>query len=342
MTIRSRIKALPKVELHVHLEGAIPLAALWELVRKYGRPPGMATLDDLEKRFAYRDFSHFLETWSWKNEFLREYEDFTFIASAVAADLADQNIVYAEAFYSPGDFDRHGLRPQRLTEAIRQGLSAHADRVHVNLVADLVRDFGPERGLQWLREVDEVRNLGVVGVGIGGSEQRFPPEPYEAVYREARERGFRTSAHAGEAAGPESVWGAVRVLQVDRIGHGTRAVEDPALVSFLAERRIPLEMCPMSNVRTGVVRALSAHPIRTLIDAGVLVTVNTDDPKMFNTSLEDEYEALASQLGFTWAELERLNANALAAAWCADDEKARLAGSSSAVLRHAHGMRRRS
>jgi adenosine deaminase len=284
----------------------------------------MATLDDLAQRFTYRDFQHFIDTWIWKNQFLREYDDFTFIASQVAADLADQHIVYAEAFYSPGDFVRHGLQPQRLTEAIRQGLSVHADRVHVNLVADLVRDDGPEKGLRWLREVDEVRNLGVVGIGIGGSEQRFPPEPYEAVYREARERGFRTSAHAGEAAGPESVWGAVRVLQVDRIGHGTRAVEDPALVALLAERRIPIEMCPISNVRTGVVPSLSAHPIRAFFEAGVPVTVNTDDPKMFNTSLEDEYEGLAAALGFTWAELEALNANAVAAAWCGEDEKARL------------------
>ena len=331
MTIRSKVRALPKVELHLHLEGAIPLTALWELVQKYGPPPDVSSLDDLERRFTYRDFPHFIETWIWKNEFLREYEDFTFVASRVAADLAEQNIVYAEAFYSPGDFEHHGLQSQRITEAVRQGLADHANRVHVSLVADLIRDFGPEKGRRWLREIEEVRDLDVVGIGIGGSEQRFPPEPYEPVYREARERGFRTSAHAGEAAGPESIWGAVRALQVDRIGHGTRAVEDPALVALLAERRIPLEMCPISNVRTGVVPALSAHPIRSLMEAGVLVTVNTDDPKMFNTSLEDEYEGLATELGFTWSELEGLNANAIAAAWCPEEEKALLAARLRAV-----------
>jgi adenosine deaminase len=325
MTLGSRIRALPKVELHVHLEGAIPLPALLQLVRKYEGPSAVASLRDLEERFTYRDFPHFLETWTWKNQFLREYEDFTFIASQVAADLAGQNIVYAEAFYSPGDFARHGLQPQRLTEAIRQGLSVHRDRVHVNLVADLVRNFGPGLGLRWLREVDEVKHLGVVGIGIGGSEQEFPPEPYAAVYGEARERGFRTSAHAGEGAGPESVWGAIRALQVDRIGHGTRAIEDPALVAVLAERRIPLEMCPMSNVRTRIVPSLRAHPIRAFVEAGVPVTVSTDDPKMFNTSLADEYEALASELGFNWADLKALNASAVAAAWCTDEERARLA-----------------
>ncbi|MBP2671035.1 MAG: add [candidate division NC10 bacterium] len=333
MTIRERARALPKLELHVHLEGAIPVTALWELVCKYGRPPGMATLVDLERRFTYRDFAHFLEMWGWKNGFLREYEDFAFVTERVAADFAAQNIVYAEAFFSPGDFARHGLQIQRLTEAIRQGLSVHTDRVQVRLVADLVRDFGPENGRRWLREIDEVKHLGIVGIGIGGSEQQFPPEPYEAVYREARERGFKTSAHAGEAAGAESVWGAVRTLEVDRIGHGTRAVEDRALVALLAERRIPLEMCPISNVRTGVVPSLAAHPIRELIQAGVLVTVNTDDPKMFNTSLEDEYEALATELGFTWEELEQFNANAVEAAWCGEDERARLAGRVAAARR---------
>ena len=146
------------------------------------------------------------------------------------------------------------------------------------------------------------------------------------MYREARERGFRTSAHAGEGAGPESVWGAVRALEVDRIGHGTRAVEDPELVALLVERRIPIEACPISNVRTGVVPAVSAHPIRALFDAGAVVTVNTDDPKMFNTSLEDEYEALAEHLGFTWEEILALNANAVSAAWCGEDEKQRLRG----------------
>jgi len=325
MSLRTRVRALPKIELHVHLEGAIPLPAVWELLQKYGPPADIATPADLERRFVYRDFPHFLDTWSWKNGYLREYDDFTFVASRVAADLASQGIVYVEAFFSPGDFARHGLQPQRLAEAIRKGLDDHAKTITVNLVADLVRDFGPERGLAWLRQLAEVRQLGIVGIGIGGSEHAFPPEPYAAVYEEARGLGFRTSAHAGEAAGPESVWGAVRVLQVDRIGHGTRAVEDPALVAWLVEHRVPIEMCPVSNLRTGTVPSLAAHPVRAFFDAGLPVTVNTDDPKMFNTSLEDEFEALAAHLGFTWDEVQTLNRNALAAAWCGDVEKRRLA-----------------
>ena len=169
------LRELPKVELHLHLEGAIPLDCLWELVKKYGKPSDMRTVSDLQARFQFQDFPHFIETWIWKNGFLREYDDFTFFADRIAADLGEQRIRYVEAFYTPGDFAEHGLKPQRITEALRKGLDEHADRVTVNLIADLNRDFGPEIGARWLEEVGEVKELGVIGIGIGGSEQRFPP-----------------------------------------------------------------------------------------------------------------------------------------------------------------------
>jgi adenosine deaminase len=207
----------PKVELHLHLEGAIPLDALWALVQKYGGDPAVPDLPALQQRFVFRDFPHFIDTWVWKNAFLREYEDFTFIAEAVAHDLAQQNIRYVEAFFSPADFFRHGLRTQELAAAIRCGL-ARAPEIEVALVADMVRDFGPERAAQTLAEVNEVRDLGVIGIGIGGSEQAFPPEPFAEVYEQARRLGLHTTAHAGEAAGADSIWGAIRDLHVERIG----------------------------------------------------------------------------------------------------------------------------
>lgn len=323
-SLHEALRLLPKVELHLHIEGAIPLPALWELVSKYGRK-GVSSVDELEERFRYRDFPHFLDTWMWKNGFLREYDDFTFIAAAVARDLADQNVRYVEAFHSPGDFAMlHGLEVARVTEAVRRGLDRESDRIEIRLIADLTRDFGPERGRAWLREIAGASEMRIVGIGIGGSEHAFPPEPYRDVYEEARSRGLRTTAHAGEAAGPDSVWGALRALEVDRIGHGTRAIEDPALVEHLAERRIPLEMCPMSNVRTGVVTRVADHPIRALFDRGLLVTVNTDDPKMFGTSLEEEYRALAEHLGFELAEIHRLAENAIDATWADEPTRTRL------------------
>lgn len=314
---------VPKVELHLHLEGAIPLGALWELVQKVGGDASVPDIRALERRFEFRDFPHFIETWIWKNRFLRDYEDFTFIAEAVARDLARQNIRYVEAFFSPPDFARHGLETQRLTEAIRAGLD-RVPETEIALVADLVRDFGPERAAVTLAEIGEVRGLGVIGIGIGGSEQAIPPELFEAVYESARELGFHTTAHAGEADDPESIWGAIRSLQVERIGHGTRAEEDVSLMEYLVEHGIPLEMCPISNVRTGVVGSLEEHPIRRYFDKGVTVTVNTDDPKMFGNSLAEEFLLLEEKLGFSRDEIRTLILQGIQSSWLAEDRKQQL------------------
>ncbi len=318
------LRLLPKVEIHLHIEGAIPIPALWELVTKYGSGE-VGSVEALEERFRYRDFPHFLSTWMWKNGFIREYEDFTFIAAAVASDLADQNIRYVEAFHSPGDFAvLHGLEVARVTEAVRRGLDEEKERIEIRLIADLTRDFGPERGRTWLREIAGEKQMRIVGIGIGGSEHDFPPEPYREVYREARKLGLKTTAHAGEAAGPESIWGALRALEVDRIGHGTRAIEDPALVDHLQEKRVPVEMCPISNLRTGVVPSIERHPLRAFFDRGLLVSVNTDDPRMFGTSLEGEYLALARHQGFGLEEIQRLVANAIDSTWAEETTRARL------------------
>jgi adenosine deaminase len=316
---------LPKVELHLHLEGAIPHHVLWELLQKYGGDPTLPTREDLVGKFVYRDFPHFLERWTWKNQLLREYEDFEFLAAEVAPDLARQNIRYAEVFYSPPDFLCAGLEPQRLTEAVRAGLQRVPD-IEIALVADLVRDFGPESGARTLACVKEVRGLGVIGIGIGGSEHKFPPEVFAPVYRQAREMGFRTSAHAGEAVGPESVWGAIRALEIDRIGHGTRAVEDPRLVDYLAEKNIPLELCVLSNVRTAVVSDVKHHPARIYYQRGIPLSINTDDPKMFGNSLAEEYLALHQHLGFTRADILRLIEQGITTSWLPEPRKRALLG----------------
>ncbi len=316
---------LPKVELHVHLEGAIPHAALFDLIQKYGGDPSVPDVAALAERFAYRNFPQFIAAWSWKNRFLREYEDFTHIARLAAEDLARQNIRYAEMFYSPSLFVRQGLEVQGLTRAIRAGLAA-VPRIEIALIADLVRDYGPQRELGTLERLEEVRDLGVIGIGLGGSEHEFPPEPFAPLYREARRLGLRTTAHAGEAAGPASIWGALRHLQVDRLGHATRAREDPALLDRLAAERTPLELCPGSNVRTRVVPGLAEHPIRAYFDRGLTISVNTDDPKMFGTALADEYRALHETCGFTRAEVRRLIMLAIESSWLPADRRAALAG----------------
>jgi adenosine deaminase len=317
---------VPKVELHLHLEGAIPLDILWELVKKYGGDPSVKSLKALREKFVFRDFPHFLETWGWKNGFIREYDDFTLIAESVARDLASQNIRYVEAFCTPSDFRLKNIQTQKIIEAIRSGLRRVPD-IKTNLVVDFCRNCGVENAEKNLAEVNEVKNLGVIGFTIGGSEQKYPPEPFAAVYEKARKLGFHTSAHAGEAAGPESVWGAIRSLNVERIGHGTRIHEDLALEEYIISHKIPLEVCPISNVCTRVVASISEHPVKHYYDKGIVVTINTDDPKMFGNSLAGEFKELNTQLGFTLKDIQKLILNGIAASWLSQKEKNALTAS---------------
>ena len=317
---------LPKVELHVHLEGAIPHGALFDLIRKYGGDPSLPDVTALARRFEYKNFAQFIEAWSWKNQFLREYEDFSHIAELTARDMANQNIRYAEMFFSPSLFVRHGLKVQELTHAVRIGLS-RVPEIETSLIADLVRDYGPESEMTTLKRLNEVKGDGVIGIGIGGSEHEFPPEPFKFLYEEARLMDFHVNAHAGEAKGPESIWGAIRHLHVDRIGHATRAHEDPELLDYLQEHRTPLELCPVSNVCTGVVSAIAEHPIREYFERGLIISVNTDDPMMFGTTLDKEYELLVQECGFTRQEICRLILLGIESSWLSEDRKKLLATS---------------
>ena len=329
--LASWLARIPKVELHLHLEGAIPFDAMWELIQKYGGDPSVPSPGALAERFQFRDFAHFIQVWIWKNQFLREYEDFTYISKAFARQLERQNIRYAEVFFSPVTFEDDGLEIPRLFEAIRAGLSS-VPEVEVALIPDLVRDYGPKRALKTLREINEVRDQGIIGVGLGGSEHKFPPDRFKKAYKEARKLEFRTTAHAGEAAGSKGIWGAIRKLGVDRIGHGTRAGEDESLVDYLVEKQIPLEMCPLSNVSTRVVDAIESHPIRRYFDRGVLVTVNTDDPMMFRNSLAAEYQALTEAHKFTRDDIHTLVLNGIQASWLSPERKRTLLGDFSAQL----------
>jgi adenosine deaminase len=315
---------LPKVELHLHLEGAIPKATLWELITKYGGDPAIKTREDLERALIYRDFGGFLKMWVWMIGYLREYDDYTVIGEAVARDVARQKIRYVEGFFSPPDYRRSKLDPQRVTEALRAGVN-RVSSTEVALIADLVRDRGVEHARNLLERMGEVRNHGVIGIGIGGWEPGFPPELFEATFERARALGFRTTAHAGEAAGAASVWGAVRALRVDRIGHATRAAEDPELVEHLAAQRIPLELCPLSNVRTGIIKSVEVHPLRQYFDVGIPVSLNTDDPLFFGNSLAMELESAQRAHRFTREEIRRLMLTSIEATWLSGERKKRLA-----------------
>jgi len=318
------LRNLPKVEIHLHLEGAIPLAAIWELASKYRLQKELGTFEELKNKFRYRDFAHFIETWIWLGRFLKEYDDYRFIAEAVSQDLASQNIKYAEMFFSPSRDSAKHLNSCKITEAIFHGLEKHGTNVTIRLIADGVRDNGPDEMMRMVEKMRDVKDLGVVGIGVGGTESMYPAEPFETAFERARHYGFRTTIHAGEALGAESIWAAIRRLKVDRIGHGTRARDDVRLVEYLRNDQIPLEMCPISNLRTGVVPRMSDHPVEEFYRKGLKVCVNTDDPTMFNTSLEGEFSALMDTFGFEERDVAKLTENAIDSSWGTPAEKENL------------------
>ena len=324
------IAGLPKTELHLHLEGAIAHEILLDLVHKYGDAKIVPDLETLKTRLKYREFAQFVEAWIWKNTYLREYEDFRLIARPLSRELAAKGIRYAELSFSPGDFQRQGLHLQPLAKAIRAGLDdassgVNGSQTKINLIVDLVRDCGPTLGARWLDETAEIaRETGIVAIGLGGPELEFPPEPYAPVFRRAETFGFHRVAHAGEAAGASSIWGALKSLGVERIGHGTRSLEDPALVEHLYRKRIPLEVCLTSNVCTGVVATLRSHPFLSYFRSGIPITLSSDDPAMFDTDIVAEYEKARAEFGLTDTELIRIARTGFEVAFLSEEDRAAL------------------
>jgi adenosine deaminase len=319
---RSWLARLPKVELHLHIEGAIPKTALWQLVTKYGGDPSVPSFEAFEQRLEFRGLKQFFSAFDWATGFLRDTDDFTFVGREIARDLVRQNIRYVEAHFSPTVF-RQRLDPQRIAEALRKGLD-EVSSVDVALIAELGRNLGPDAAMRTLERIGELRSSRIVGIGLGGFEPQYPNELFATVYEQARTFGLRTTAHAGESAGPASVWSAIRALRVDRIGHATRAIEDAELVRYLGMQRIPLELCPESNLRTGVVATMASHPIRRYFDAGIPVSVNTDDPLFFGNSLVSEMVAAQQTHRFTRDEIKRLIVSAVEASWLTRDARERL------------------
>lgn len=314
---------MPKVELHLHLEGAFIFETLFRLMQKYGAEDRIKSIGDLQTRFEYRDFGHFIDTWLWKNQFFRESEDFEEMAFTAIESLHRQNVIYVEMFFSPFDFLENGISVKEVTEATLSGIRRAERRfgIRCGLIADLVRDYGGESALERLDQVSDYKSQGIIGIGLGGTERDYPPELFEDVFLVAKERGFHLVAHAGEVCGPESVWTAVNVLGAERIGHGVQAIDDPKLVRFLERRKIPLEVCITSNIKTGIFPGFQDHPIAALIENGLLVTINSDDPTMFGTTITDEFLLLHDRLSFGLPSIKKLTQNAIEASFLDEMEK---------------------
>ncbi len=289
---------LAKAELHLHLEGSIEPETLRELAPEL-------SIEEIREKYEYEDFLGFLRSYKWVNERLRAPEDYALITRRLLERLESENVRYAEIILSAGVILSMEQDLAPVWEAVRR--ESMASGVEVWWLFDGVRQFGVESVMEVAELAAERVGDGVVGIGIGGDEARGPARLFGEVYRFARGRGLRLTAHAGETGGPESVWAALE-LGSERIGHGIRSIEDPVLVRHLADRGIPLEISISSNIATRAVPALEAHPVRRLYESGVPIVLNTDDPAMFHTTMTREFE-MAARLGFSDEELQEIAAN---------------------------------
>ncbi|SDZ33405.1 aminodeoxyfutalosine deaminase [Micromonospora pattaloongensis] len=325
--LTSFIAGLPKVELHVHHVGSASPRIVAELAARHeGSTPVPADPAALADYFAFRDFAHFIEIYLSVVDLVRDPEDVRILTYEVARELARQQVRYAELTLTPYSHVKRGIPAPAFCEAIEDArMRAEAE---LGIVLRWCFDIPGEAGLpaaeETLRIALDERPDGLISFGLGGPEIGVPRPQFKPYFDAARAAGLRSVPHAGETTGAETIWDALRELGAERIGHGISCVNDPALMAHLAERRIGMEVCPTSNVRTRAVATIDEHPLRQMVDAGLLVTVNSDDPPMFGTTLNDEYAVAARLLDCGPDGLAALARNAVTASFLPDPEKSRL------------------
>jgi adenosine deaminase/aminodeoxyfutalosine deaminase len=307
------INTLPKAELHLHLEGSVEPEVIHRL-----RPD--RSMEEIRRHYEYSDFPHFLQCFKWVVQHLRTPDDYATVARDLFAKLAAQNVRYAEIMLSVGVLFWKGQDAAATFRALAD--AADEAPFPVRWVFDAIRQFPVDEAERVLELAQQFQDRGVVGFGIGGNEELGPARNFHGVFAAARAAGLRLTVHGGETTGPASIWEALEG-GAERIGHGVRAVEDPLLLRHLADQRIPLEISVSSNVCTGAVPSLAAHPLRRIFDAGVPVVLNTDDPAMFHCTLNGEFRIAREQFGFGEAELREVAANGFRFAF--DAEAARIA-----------------
>jgi aminodeoxyfutalosine deaminase len=286
----------PKIELHVHLEGTVRPRTLIEIAKRNDYALPAETEEGLQALYDFRDFAHFIEVWILTTNALRSAEDFRQVVTDYAQEAASHGAVYVEAIFSPAERVRRGVRWEEIFDGYCDGAQEARELhgVEMRLTPDIVRGFPLDEAEEVVRWSARYRDRGIVGVGLGGLEAEFPPEPYEPAFALARGLGLASVPHAGEVAGPPSIRGALEELGADRIRHGIRAVDDPGLLREVADRRIVLDVCPISNLRTRAVASLEEHPLPKLVAAGARCSISTDDPAMFGTDLSRDSEAAVS------------------------------------------------
>ena len=323
------LDALPKAELHLHLEGSIRPETAAELAERHGT---RITPAEVAARYSYSNFAGFIEAFKWVTSFLRDPEDYALITKKLAEELVRQNVVYAEITISAGVMLRRMQDVEaNFTAICETSQSVPFSRLHTAWIFDATRQFGADAAMEAARWAARLGRSGVVAFGMGGDELAFPTVNFRPAFDLARSEGLRIVCHAGEIGGPESIREAVEILGAERIGHGIAAMHDVALAESLATRHIVLENCPTSNLATGALAkqtgnpaaSLADHPLAKLLGGGSLVTLSTDDPGMFHTDLRTEYSRAAS-LGLSNSQLLQLAEQSFRSAFLPPVDKRRL------------------
>lgn len=328
-SIERYLQAVPKAELHVHLEGSIRPATLLMLAQRNGITLPATTVEEMREWFRFRNFPHFIEIYTAITHCLKTAEDYELIAYEFGAEMARQNVRYAEVTVS---VSTHGCLLGIAHDVYFRGLNAgreHARRdfgVEWRWVFDIVRGIPDDteriRRAEYTAAVAiESMHDGVVALGLGGDEHGFPPEQFAGWFEKALSEGLHSAPHAGEVEGPASVWGALRTLGAERIGHGVRSIEDAELVAYLTAHRVPLEVCPLSNIRLNIYPGLAAHPLPRLHAHGVPLSVNSDDPPLFSATLNQNILALHEAFSFPLDTIDEILLNGVRHSFLPQEQK---------------------
>jgi adenosine deaminase len=326
MNLREYAQRIPKVELHVHLEGSILPHTLLELARRNHVVLPASDEAGLAKLYKFKNFDQFLETYMFITGCLRTADDYRLIAYEYGRECARQNIRYAEVTFTIfTNTTLTGLSWQEILGGLNAGRQQAQSEYGIRWqwVFDIVRNL-PDTQEEVLNIALAARHMGVIALGLGGLEAGFPPELFTDTFNRAYQQQLHRVPHAGEISGPESIWSAINLLHADRIGHGVRSIEDPLLVKYLRMKALPLEICPSSNIRLQVYPDYAHHPLRKLWDAGLMVTVASDDPAMFGIDLNHEYQLLVDDFRFSREELEQVSLNGIKASFLSEAEKQKL------------------
>lgn len=323
------IKQLPKTEIHIHAEAVLSEKTIFSLNQKYDISSKIKSIDDMKRFYEINSLSKMIDLFLYIQSCFREVKDLNLIARDVLAYMKRNNIYYIELFFSPTAFIKNGLEFENMMSVLEKAFDSTEEKTGrvIKIIIDVSRTFGVKNAVMNMEHTlkyieSHKKTTRIIGIGLGGSEMKGPAKDYKAVFAKAEKNGLKLVVHAGEEVGPDSIWRALLDLHAQRIGHGTSAIQDEKLLVYLKENKIPLEICPTSNVVTHkYVKRIEDHPVRKFFDKGIFVTINTDDPVLFRVELTDEYINLYKFMNFKISEIFQLIKNNLYASFLAAAKK---------------------